>query len=230
MATTVQGLVRNFAELAVQGCQDTWADSGQEEADSHQGNYRRLMLTPERWIFNLLWRLPSRVETNVGLLLCSLPWRIVSAESQCSWSLFLRMRSLKVTGVCWRSCCNLQDTFQYSVPTGSIYSHCPTKSFSLQPGKWPWLSLQRDIWLKHQLQVKNRDAWFQLTFCSLLSLKPPHSLAGPMSVADIPWCLRSSQKQPCLSSPAAGCRDPQYSGVCLVWLSPPATTPVPSRQ
>lgn len=48
VATAVQGLVRNFAELAVQGCQDTWADSGQEEADSHQGNYRRLMLTPER--------------------------------------------------------------------------------------------------------------------------------------------------------------------------------------
>lgn len=179
VATTVQGLVHNFAELAVQGCQDTWADSGQEEADSHQGNYRRLMLTPERWIFNLLWRLPSRVETNVGLLLCSLPWRIVSAESQCSRSLFLRMRSLKVTGVCWRSCCNSQDTFQYSVPTGSIYSRCPTKSFSLQPGKWPWFSFQGDIWLNHQLQVKNRDALFQLTFCSLLSLKPPHSFAGP---------------------------------------------------
>lgn len=44
VAITVQGLVCKFAELAVQGCQDTWANSEQEEADSHQGNYRRLML------------------------------------------------------------------------------------------------------------------------------------------------------------------------------------------
>lgn len=48
VATSVQGLVCTFAEPAGQGCQDTWADPGWEEADSHQGNHRRWMLKPER--------------------------------------------------------------------------------------------------------------------------------------------------------------------------------------
>lgn len=50
---------------------------------------------------------------------------------------------------------------------------------------WSWFSFQRAISGKHQLQVKNRDVWFQSTLCSLLTLSPTfsHPFASPVKAS-----------------------------------------------